>query len=202
MRVACPARGTLLASRRLDAYLSVLKWATDLAGIPAAPGFIEFLAEIARRRTDPAQLPGLAAQIPDSPLIQWLHSGGRPLPGELRVVAGDIDGDSVTSWVKTLLADALLLDRQRPRRADALDVRRLAAKTEATFLLDEGGRVSHFNYFANDRTARCDRECAGAGPPAGFRRDWSAVVERHVRDRHARRAAGIEWFAGRRAGRR
>jgi pimeloyl-ACP methyl ester carboxylesterase len=29
VRVACPARGTLLASRRLDTYLSVLKWGLD-----------------------------------------------------------------------------------------------------------------------------------------------------------------------------
>ena len=35
VRVACPARGTLLASRRLDAYLSVLKWSLELTGVPA-----------------------------------------------------------------------------------------------------------------------------------------------------------------------
>jgi hypothetical protein len=31
VRVACPARGTLLASKRLDAYLSVLKWSRSLS---------------------------------------------------------------------------------------------------------------------------------------------------------------------------
>ena len=152
VRVACPARGTLLGSGRLDAYLSVLKWATDLAGIPAAPGFVELLAEIARRRTDPAQLPGLAAQIPDSPLVQWLHSGGRPLPGDLRVVAGDIDGDSVTSWVKTLLADAFFWT-DNDLVVQTRSMYGGSPRNEATFLLDEGGRVNHFNYFANDHTA-------------------------------------------------
>src|SRR5215213_9089072 len=34
VRVACPSRGTLLASKRLDAYLSVFKWGLELANIP------------------------------------------------------------------------------------------------------------------------------------------------------------------------
>jgi tetratricopeptide (TPR) repeat protein len=152
VRVACPARGTLLASGRLDAYLSVVKWATELAGIPAAPGFVELLTEIARRRTDPEELPGLAAQIPDSPLVQWLHSSGRPLPGDLRVVAGDIDGDSVTSWVKTLLADAFFWT-DNDLVVQTRSMYGGSPRNDATFLLDEGGRVSHFNYFANDHTA-------------------------------------------------
>ena len=101
-----PARGTLLASKRLDAYLSVFKWTLELAGIPVAPVLVEFLGEVAQRRADPEKIPGLAAQIPDSPLVRWLHAVDEAIPGELRVVAGDIEGDSVTSWLKTLLADA------------------------------------------------------------------------------------------------
>ena len=73
VRVACPARGTLLASGRLDAYVSVFKWTLELAGIPVAPQLVDFLGEVAKRRADPDILPGLAAQIPGSPLVQWLH---------------------------------------------------------------------------------------------------------------------------------
>jgi hypothetical protein len=57
VRVACPARGTLLASKRLDAYLSVLKWTLDLAGLPVLPELLGFLAEVARRRADPSRSP-------------------------------------------------------------------------------------------------------------------------------------------------
>jgi pimeloyl-ACP methyl ester carboxylesterase len=106
VRVACPARGTLLASKRLDAYVSVLKWALELAQIPIAPELVNFLGEVARRRADPDMLPGLAAQIPDSRLIRWLHAADEPIKGDLRVVAGDLQGDSVITWVKTLLSDA------------------------------------------------------------------------------------------------
>src|SRR5262249_51873580 len=106
VRVACPARGTLLASKRLDAYVSVLKWALELAHVPVAPELVGFLGEVAKRRADPGMLPGLAAQIPDSPLIQWLHASDAQIEGDLRVVAGDIQGDSVVTWIKTLLSDA------------------------------------------------------------------------------------------------
>src|SRR3990167_8783017 len=87
VRVACPARGTLLASKRLDAYVSVLKWSLELAGIPVAPLLVDFIGEVASQRTDPGLLPGLEAMTPESPLVQWLHAsegdGGGPLPGQL-----------------------------------------------------------------------------------------------------------------------
>ncbi|HYF19769.1 MAG TPA: hypothetical protein VEA40_18015, partial [Ramlibacter sp.] len=50
VRVACPGHGTLLASRRLDAYLSVLEWGLELAGVPVLPQLVDFLQEVARRR--------------------------------------------------------------------------------------------------------------------------------------------------------
>ena len=81
VRVACPARGTLLASKRLDAYLSVFKWTLELAGVPVLPELVDFLGEVAQRRTDPTEIPGLAAQMPDSPLVQWLHAVDEPIAG-------------------------------------------------------------------------------------------------------------------------
>ena len=153
VRVACPARGTLLASKRLDAYLSVFKWTLELAGLIVAPALLELLGEIAQRRTDPAEIPGLAAQLPDSPLVRWLHAVDAPIAGDLRVVAGDLQGDSVTSWLKTLLADAFywtdndLIVQTRSMYGGA------PRAAGASFLLDRGGEVSHFSYFANPRTA-------------------------------------------------
>ena len=168
VRVACPARGTLLASKRLDAYVSVLKWALELAGVPVVPALVEFLGEVARRRADPELLPGLAAQIPDSPLVRWLHAAEAPIPGDLRVVAGDIEGDSVVSWLKTLLADAFywtdndLVVQTRSMYGGA------PRADGATFLFDQGGKVSHFNYFSNERTAGRGRRCAAARSSAGL----------------------------------
>ena len=184
VRVACPARGTLLASKRLDAYLSVLKWSLELTGVPALPEVVDFLAEVARRRADPAEIPGLAAMIPGTPLVDWLNGAEEPIAGDLRVVAGDLQGDSVTSWLKTLLADAYywtdndIVVQTRSMYGGA------PRAGGASFLLDQGGRVTHFNYFANERTvaavvdgqdsggvraARRARAASAAAGPAGER---------------------------------
>ena len=158
LRVACPARGTLLASKRLDAYLSVLKWGLELASVPVAPQLIDFLYEVARRRADPTELPGLEAMLPDSAVVQWLNSGCDPIPGDLRVLAGDIEGDSVGAWVKTLMADAFfwtdndLVVQTRSMYGGAARAN-TAAGASASFLLDRGGKVSHFTYFSNESTA-------------------------------------------------
>ena len=157
VRVACPAHGTLLASKRLDAYLSVLQWGLELANVPVAPELVDFLHEVARRRADPAQLPGLEAMMPGSPIVNWLNSRSEPVPGELRVVAGDMEGDSVGSWVKTLLSDAFYWtdnDLVVQTRSMYGGMAREARPTgpAASFVLDRGAKVSHFNYFANQRT--------------------------------------------------
>jgi tetratricopeptide (TPR) repeat protein len=154
VRVACPARGTLLASKRIDAYVSVFKWTLELAGLPVAGELLDFLDAVAQRRTDPELMPGLAAQIPDSPLIRWLHRAERRIDGQLRVISGDLQGDSIGSWLKTLLTDAFywtdhdLVVQTRSMYGGS------PREAASTFLLDQGGKVSHFEYFSNERTAR------------------------------------------------
>ncbi len=173
VRVACPARGTLLASKRFDAYLSVLKWGLELGGVPVAPQLVDFLHEVARRRAKPDELPGIEAMMPESPLVTWLNGGSDTIPGELRVIAGDLEGDSIGSWVKTLLSDAFywtdndLVVQTRsmyggaPRAASAVGA-------GASFLLDRGAKVSHFNYFANERTVKAIASALFEPAPADF----------------------------------
>ena len=173
VRVACPARGTLLASKRFDAYLSVLKWGLELGGVPVAPQLVDFLHEVARRRARPDELPGIEAMMPESPLVKWLNGGSDTIPGELRVIAGDMEGDSIGSWVKTLLSDAFywtdndLVVQTRsmyggaPRAATAVGA-------GASFLLDRGAKVSHFNYFANERTVKAITSALFEPAPVDF----------------------------------
>ena len=171
VRVACPARGTLLASKRLDAYLSVLKWTLELAGVPVAPTFVDFIGEVARRRADPSMIPGLAAMMPGAPLLEWLNAAPRPLPGDLRVVAGDLQrGSTVGSWVKSLLADAYywtdndIVVQTRSMYGGA------PRAGGASFLLDQGPGATHFNYFANQKTADAVVDAlVSVAPPAGFK---------------------------------
>ncbi|MEG0633641.1 MAG: CHAT domain-containing protein [Pseudomonas sp.] len=169
VRVACPARGTLLASSRLDAYLSVLKWSMELSGVPVVPALVDLLAEVARRRSDPLLMPGLAAQMPESPLIKWLHETRTPLDSELRVIAADMEGDSLTSWLKTLLADTYFwTDNDLVVQTSSMYGGAPRAGS-ALFLLNQGSAVSHFSYFSNDRTAAAIVEGLLIDQPKEFR---------------------------------
>ncbi|MGZ5713036.1 MAG: DUF7379 domain-containing protein [Caldimonas sp.] len=173
VRVACPARGTLLASKRLDAYLSILSWCLELANIPVAPQLVDFLNEVARRRADPTEMPGLEAMTPDSPVVAWLNGAPEAIPGELRVVAGDMQGDSIGAWVKTLLSDAFywtdndLVVQTRSMYGGAPRAQ-VTSGSGARFLLDRGGKVSHFNYFSNDRTVQAIASALVDDRPADF----------------------------------
>ncbi len=191
VRVACPARGTLLASKRLDAYLSVLKWTIELAGVPVVPSLVDFLTEVARRRANPASLPGLASMIPDTPLVSWLNSGETPIPGDLRVVAGDLQGDSLGSWIKTLLADAYYWTDNdivvHTRSMYGGSPRVNGPGGGASFLLDQGGKTTHFAYFVNERTVQAVVGGLTQDAPAGFRSigplSWAGEDSSGVRGR-------------------
>ncbi|HPE02264.1 MAG TPA: CHAT domain-containing protein [Burkholderiaceae bacterium] len=169
VRVACPARGTLLASKRLDAYLSVFKWLLELARIPVLPMLVEFLDDVARKRLDPAALPGLEAMLPDGAFVKWLHGAEDALPGQLRVVAGDLEGDTLGSWLKTLLSDAFywtdndLVVQTRSMYGGS------PRAAEASFFLDRGRAVTHFNYFVNASTVEAMVAGLTQDRPTAFR---------------------------------
>ena len=169
VRVACPARGTLLASRRLDAYLSVFKWGLQLAGAPILPELVSFIAEVARRRAVPEEMPGVEAMMPDRPVARWLNTPSAAIAGQLRVVAGDIQGDSLTSWLKTLLSDAFYwTDNDLVVQTRSMYGGTPREPNAASFALDRGGRVAHFNYFANERTADLITRGLLEAQPSGF----------------------------------
>jgi hypothetical protein len=169
VRVACPARGTLLASSRLDAYISIVKWAMELGSVPVLPELLEFLGAVAQHKADPVEIPGLAAQIPDSPLIGWLHAVDQPVDGELRVVAGDIQGDSLGSWIKTLASDSFYwTDNDFVVQTSSMygGAPRAAG---ASFVLERHGKVSHFAYFSLPTTAQAVCNGLTQTEPHGFR---------------------------------
>jgi len=161
VRVACPARGTNLASERLDIYLSVLFNLLSRAAFPIrVPGvgffldlFSELIMAVAKERSDPAVLPGIEAMIPSSPLVGLLNRTKDPVAGELRVIAGDIEGDDVLSTIGTLLADPLYQDdHDLVVNTDAM-FGGAERSGGAGFLFRRGADVNHFSYFENADSA-------------------------------------------------
>lgn len=193
VRVACPARGTLLASGRLDAYLSVFRWTLQVAGVSVAPQLLQLLQAIVAEKSNVDVLPGIAAMHPESALVQWLHPSDLEAPSDLRVVAGDADGSSVTSWLKTLLADAFFWtdnDLVVQTRSMYGGVRRSSER--AHFVRAEGGDVSHFTYFDTPRTVQAIVRGLLEDSPADYRpigpESWAGKSATGVRARRVETA--------------
>lgn len=164
VRVGCPARGTTLASERFDLYLSVLfNLLEKVSGLQIAIDiFGELIMAIAKERAEPDVLPGLEAMIPNSPLIRLLNRPGVSVNGELRVVAGDIEGETLPSVLGTLVTDPLYLgDNDMVVDTAAMFGGAERAEGKAKYSFHQSARVSHFRYFANeDSAARISRAIA------------------------------------------
>jgi hypothetical protein len=167
VRVACPARGTLLASKRLDALFSIVQWLLKLSGVPIAPELVAFLGAVAKARLKPEKLPGLAALVPDSELVRWLNNGGAALSSELRVIAGDVEGTTVSGWVKRLVSD-LFYWTDNDLVVQTRSMYGGAPRQSASFFLHAAGEVSHFNYFSHELTARALVDGLTQTQPPGF----------------------------------
>ncbi len=158
VRVACPARGTTLASGRLDRWLSVLDYLVDAAtGHGLFGGGLDFLLAVVKERTDPRTLPGLEAMMPGSALTRLLNATPELVSdADLSIIAGDIEaGDGLWNTLKVLASDwfyrndhDLVVDTGSmsgglPRPANGARLRK-----------DEGPTVNHFRYFTNEQSVR------------------------------------------------
>ncbi|MEY2893927.1 MAG: hypothetical protein RJA98_3835, partial [Pseudomonadota bacterium] len=147
IRVACPARGTTLASGRLDRWLSVL-------GALAPEGFIgdtlDFLLKVVKERTDPRALPGIEAMMPASPLTQLLRWPTLRTAADLSAITGDLAPDRRWAQLKLLALDWFYSadhDLVVNTGSMAGGITRLPGK--ARFKLARGPLVQHFRYFTN-----------------------------------------------------
>jgi len=109
VRVGCPARGTTLASGRLDRYLSIIlnvvQAIPGLKGNPVVEGLSAFMLAVVKNRTQPEELPGLEAQMPGSPLVRVLNRPGMRTRADLHILGGDLAGEGIVGRLKTFVTD-------------------------------------------------------------------------------------------------
>ncbi|MGH3693634.1 MAG: DUF7379 domain-containing protein [Pseudonocardiaceae bacterium] len=151
VRVACPARGTTLASCRLDHWASFLFNVFNLVPVLRETGVAalvkKFLLAVLEKRTDPRVVPGIEAQMPESPFLCMLL-GAPPLTDGLGSITGDVQGSGLTGRLKVLATDLFYRedhDYVVPTSSMSGGVTRAAARS-AFF---HGPKVSHSTYFAN-----------------------------------------------------
>ncbi len=152
VRVACPARGTTLASGRLDRWLSVLTWLGAMEPVGEA---LDFLLAVVKERTDPRTLPGLEAMMPGSALTRLLNHPDLVTAADLSAIAGDVEGDSTWGQLKLLVADWFYgSDHDLVVNTGSMVGGLRRRPGGARFQRDQGAEVNHFSYFKNEMSVR------------------------------------------------
>jgi triacylglycerol esterase/lipase EstA (alpha/beta hydrolase family) len=157
VRVACPSRGTTLAGKRLDKYLSVI-----LNVLEAIPGlresvvfdmFASLLAAVVKKRTDPEDLPGLEAMMPESALVRMVNRPDVRTASNLRILGGDVEGTGFWGRLKAFVTDLYYREDHDLIVNTPAMFGGVERSEVVRYWVDTGGRVNHFNYFANADTA-------------------------------------------------
>lgn len=158
IRVACPAGGSTLASKRLDHLLNVLAnlitFGTGGVGGVVTATFRSLIAAVIEAKNDVDTLPGVEALSPKSPMIEALTFPGSPveIDNSLAIISGNC---KMKVNLKGLLIIATKLffgeknDLVVNTESMYLATRR---KGKVQYFFDEGAEVDHFHYFKNKRT--------------------------------------------------
>lgn len=166
IRIACPAGGTTLASKRLDYFMNIsLNLIGIGTGIAANPLYMSFRSLIAalidcKNKTD--ILPGLEVQNPGSPFIKAINcpvdienpDGRMVINNSLAVIAGNSKPAFKISalWI---IASKIFFFGKNDLIVDTdtmnLGTRR-AGKVQQYFY--EDSQINHFKYFENSSTVQ------------------------------------------------
>lgn len=199
VRVACPARGTTLASGRLDRWASVmlnlLGKGFDSAGnvipgmVPVAKGYHllkHFLLAVVKARSDARILPGLEAMMPDSPLVGLLNAPDTEIEHPLHVLAGDFQGDGFLPWLGDCVSE-VFYGGETDLVVNTPSMTGGAARGRGIFQKSvRGPEVTHFSYFQRDESALAllgalKGDDSGFEPLAGPSQAYISRGGRHIK---------------------
>lgn len=170
VRVACPAMGTTLASGRIDRWASFLFNVFNLVPVLRDTGIAalikKFLLTMLEQRTDPRVMPGLEAQMPESPFLRMLLAAP-PLADGLASIAGDVQGRGVLNRLMVQGADLFYGENHDfvvPTSSMSGGVSREASQ-RAFF---QGPSVNHGGYFANEDSRKALENWLAGNGAQGF----------------------------------
>lgn len=162
VRVGATARGTTLASGRLDRWASVMLnlLGRGIGAIPGLQGVAagyellqSFLRAVVKMRSDARILPGLEAMMPDSPLVALLNAPDVEVDSPLHVIAGDYEGKGLLAWLGDCLSESFYggatdLVVNTPSMSGG------APRTPGIWLQAlSGPDVNHLSYFSREESA-------------------------------------------------
>lgn len=153
VRVACPTGGTAIISKRLDVWLNVmlnsLRLIPGVSGNPVYEFLSDFIKAVAHERLEAKTLPGLAAMMPDAPIVKLLnHSENQPA-SKLFIISGDARAGKLFGKLLALVGDLFFREEHDlvvPVGSMRIGVPRRHPVWEHFSVEPD---VNHFKYFQN-----------------------------------------------------
>lgn len=153
IRVACPAAGTILASKRLDIMFNVLGNLLGGEANPFIDTFKELISEAIKTKDKADVLPGVEAQSPSSAFIKILNDQSEENSinaDPLAVIAGDGKFSFSMKGLATILSNLFYWQRNDwVVNTDSMYLG-VSRKGEIQYFFEEGGHVNHMDYFLNN----------------------------------------------------
>jgi hypothetical protein len=165
IRVACPASGTTILSKRLDHFfnisLNLVGIATGALANPVYAAMKNLLTAIIDQKNEYAVLPGLEAMKPDSPFITVLNNQSSTVSIGDAVVA--ISGNckmKVNLRALVIITSKLFFQEENDLVVNTKSMYNGSRrKDKLQLFFDEGTDVDHFHYFKNKKNKWCDFAC-------------------------------------------
>lgn len=157
VRVAAPASGTTILSRRIDHYFNLILNAVSMAfGItnPFYHSVKAFLLDIISQKENPEVLPGLNSMMPESSFQKMMNISATTVESELYNIAGDSDISGLNLHsLKVILAN-LFYQGANDLVVDTNRMEHGVTRTSGMYkFLAKGGNTSHFNYFTANNSS-------------------------------------------------
>ncbi|MBN1453645.1 MAG: CHAT domain-containing protein [Anaerolineales bacterium] len=184
VRVACPVRGTSLASKRLDRWLEVI---VNVIGKLLPPGgstvygvITDLLLELKKQIANPEAMPGLAAMNPESNFIKMINRPDVQVNVDLSVVAGDIEKNDLAGRLAIFFTDLFYTDEhdlvvQTPAMFGG------PSRKEGRYFFHKGSDVNHFNYFSSRKTAEIIKHALTLAPEKLGEEGFRPLSEAYVK---------------------
>ena len=187
VRVAAPASGTTILSRRVDHFFNLFLNAVVLAfgaGTPIYHAVKAFLLELVSQKENPEVLPGLNAMMPESLFQKMMNASDTSVVNDLYNIAGDADVGGINfNSLKVILANLfyrvdndLVVDTNRMEHG-------IKRKNGVYKFLAKGSTTNHFNYFSADNSSIAILEALHAdekNPSSLFKKHVFAEGERGI----------------------
>lgn len=161
IRVACPANGTTLASKRLDWFLNTMINLLGVAiGGTSNPVFLslkELVLAAVETKDDVTVLPGLESMNPDSPFIKALNFQGtdKEIKSQLLVIAGSSEL-SVSFKSLVVLLGKFFFRGKNDLVVDTLSMEFGAKRAKGSVFIyqEQSGKIDHITYFKTEKVRK------------------------------------------------